>query len=72
MGRATLAIDGHVHFYPVYDLRRAVECGVKNLTDGSEKISSKVIPVWLLVERSDANFFDQICQSSGIDQNDGV
>lgn len=63
MGATTLAIDGHVHLYPVYDLKKAVECGVRNLIDHSKKISSNVIPVWLLVERSDANFFDQIYQS---------
>lgn len=63
MGNATLAIDGHVHLYPVYNLPRAVEHGVKNLQDNSPKIGSKVVPVWLLVERSDANFFDQIRQS---------
>ncbi len=72
MGKATLAVDGHVHLYPVYDLKKAVECSVKNLKDGSKKISSKVIPVWLLAERSDANFFDQIYQTSETYQDDGV
>jgi hypothetical protein len=72
MGKATLAIDGHVHLYPVYDLKKAVESSVRNLTDHSKKISSKVISVWLLVERSDANFFDQIYQSSEKFENGGV
>jgi hypothetical protein len=63
MGKAALTIDGHVHLYKVYDLTKAVESGVRNLKDVSKKLSSKVIPVWLLVERSDASFFDQINQS---------
>ena len=63
MGNATIAIDGHVHLYEVYDLMKAVESGVRNLNDGSKKFSSEVIPVWLLVERSDASFFDQIYKS---------
>ncbi|MCU0645012.1 MAG: hypothetical protein MUC94_12220 [bacterium] len=72
MGKTTLAIDGHVHLYPVYDLKNAVESGVRNLTDQSKKINSKVTPVWLLVERSDANFFNQIYQSPNQYENDGV
>ncbi|HEX9974423.1 MAG TPA: hypothetical protein VGD14_20310 [bacterium] len=72
MGKATLAIDGHVHLYPVYDLKNAVESGVRNLTGHSKKINSKATPVWLLVERSDANFFNQIYQSPNQYENDGV
>lgn len=72
MGKTTLAIDGHVHLYPVYDLKNAVDYGVRNLKDQSKKISSSIIPVWLLVERSDANFFDRIDQSPDQFKNDGV
>lgn len=72
MGKATLAIDGHVHLYEVYDLKNAVESGVRNLIDESKKISSSVIPVWLLVERSDARFFDQFCESPKSYENIGL
>ena len=72
MGNATIAIDGHVHLYEVYDLMKAVESGVRNLSDYSKKINSKVIPIWLLVERSDANFFDQISQSPENYENGGL
>jgi len=63
MGKAALAIDGHVHLYEVYDLTNAVESGVRNLKDNSKKLNSKVVPIWLLVERSDASFFDKFFQS---------
>jgi len=72
MEKTTLAIDGHVHLYPVYDLKNAIESGVKNLTDHSKKISLNIIPVWLLVERSDANFFNQIHQSPNKFNRDGI
>ena len=72
MGKTALAIDGHVHLYEVYDLKKAIESGVRNLNDHSKKISSNVIPVWLLVERSDASFFDQIYQSPQDFENNGL
>ncbi len=72
MGQATLAIDGHVHLYPIYNLKNAVESGVNNLKFYSKKWTSSIIPVWLLVERSDANFFDQIYQSPNRYEYDGA
>jgi len=63
MGNAALAIDGHVHLYEAYDLKIAVEKGIENLTNGMRSRSVSVIPIWLLVERSDANFFDRMYQS---------
>lgn len=72
MGEATLAIDGHVHLYPVYELKSAVQCGVQNLTGQAGKLSSPVISVWLLVERSDANFFEQIYHNPGQFSRDGI
>ncbi|MCI0495029.1 hypothetical protein L0Z72_08465 [candidate division KSB1 bacterium] len=72
MGKTTLAIDGHVHLYPVYDLKNAVASGVRNLLDHAKKTNSNVTPVWLLVERSDANFFDRLYQSANQFSNDGV
>lgn len=72
MGKATLAIDGHVHLYPVYDLPAAVHCGVQNLRNQAEKFNSEVISVWLLVERSDANFFEQIYRDPGQFSREGL
>lgn len=73
MGNATLAIDGHVHLYEVYDLKACVEKGVENLTRSiPTSRSSSVIPIWLLVERSDANFFDRIYQSPERYNCDGI
>ncbi len=63
MDNVTLVIDGHVHLYPDYDLITAVEHGTKNLLLQAEKCAkenSDIIPMWLLVERFDSNFFDQI------------
>ena len=72
MGKTALAIDGHVHFYEVYVLENAIESGVRNLKDSSKKTSSDVIPVWLLVERSDASFFDRIYKSPKDFENNGL
>ncbi len=72
MGNATLAIDGHVHLYEVYDLKTAVVKGIENLTNSVRSNGSSVIPIWLLVERSDANFFDQIYQSPERFSDDGI
>ncbi len=72
MGKAALAIDGHVHLYPNYNLKNAIECGVNNLKYYSKKINSNIIPIWLLVERSDANYFDHLYQSSNQFENDGI
>ncbi len=62
MSRTTLAIDGHVHLYSVFDLNLAVEAGRKNLITNANKtkeLINPVIPIWLLVERSDTNFFEK-------------
>lgn len=72
MGKATLAIDGHVHLYPVYDVPAAVECGVQHLRNHAEKFNSAVISVWLLVERSDANFFEQIYRNPSQFSREGL
>ena len=71
MGKIALAIDGHVHLYEVYNLTNAIESGVKNLIEGSKKFNSMVIPIWLLVERSDASLFDQIYSSPKTYENNG-
>lgn len=63
MEKATLAIDGHVHLYNIYDLVKAVKKGTENLIGHAKTYvsnSGDIIPVWLLVERSDSNIFNQI------------
>ena len=64
MEKTTFAIDGHVHLYPVFDLTLAVEKSIdalqKNATRKNGTVNS--IPVWLLTERSDTDFFRQISE----------
>ncbi len=62
MALTTLAVDGHVHLYPIFDLEQAIEIGRKNLLKLAKKAKSmeKVVPVWLLVERSDTDMFGRI------------
>lgn len=66
MAQTTLLIDGHVHLYPVFDLMSAIKHGRENLFSNSNKEnidSTKAVPIWLLVERSDTNFFDKLANS---------
>ena len=58
--QTTLLIDGHIHIYSHYDLDFAINQGILNLQNSAKKINrtDKVIPVWLLTERYDCNFFD--------------
>ncbi|NOZ60693.1 MAG: hypothetical protein GXO74_03340 [Calditrichaeota bacterium] len=62
MALTTLAIDGHVHLYTIFDLARAIEAGRKNLLKLAKKNNSakKAVPVWLLVERSDTDMFAEL------------
>jgi len=72
MAQATLSIDGHVHLYPIYDLVRAIESGYKNLIKNCNgKSGEKVIPVWLLTERSDCAIFENISKSPAAFNKDG-
>lgn len=58
--QATLLVDGHIHIYPHYDLEYAINNGICNLQNWAKTTSTdKVIPIWLLAERYDCNFFDQ-------------
>jgi hypothetical protein len=61
--KTTFAVDGHIHIYPHYDLNKAINRGIINLTHYAQKNGNisgeEVVPVWLLVERHDCNFFDQ-------------
>ena len=66
MAQTTLLIDGHVHLYPVFNLINAVEKGLKNLFSNAEKKNinlDNAVPIWLLVERSDTNFFNELTNS---------
>ncbi|HDP98454.1 MAG TPA: hypothetical protein ENN22_04625 [bacterium] len=63
MANTTLAIDGHVHLYPVFNFRTAIERGCENLTRNAQKVlknDDRIVPVWLLVERADSDFFNEI------------
>jgi hypothetical protein len=61
MNKTTLAIDGHVHIYPKFDLIRAVTGGRERLISLCKSIKTKdVQPVWFLAERSDCFFFEQL------------
>ncbi len=72
MAQATLSVDGHVHLYPNYDLVRAIENGRKNLiANCNGKSDEKVVPVWLLTERSDCAMFDEISNSPADFSKDG-
>ncbi len=66
MVKTTLLIDGHVHLYPVFDLVQAVEKGRENLFSNAKKKLpdlKNAVAVWLLVERSDTNLFDELANS---------
>ncbi len=72
--QVTLLIDGHIHLYPLYKLTLAINNGIKKLQQAaiqsnSTDMSQKQIPVWLLVERYDCNFFDQISSESSVTLN---
>ncbi|MEE4311346.1 MAG: hypothetical protein V2J62_05705 [candidate division KSB1 bacterium] len=60
-----LVLDGHVHIYPFYDLHKAVQSGIRHLTAAYQNKGENrgVLPVWLLSERSDCQFFQQTAKS---------
>lgn len=60
----TLLIDGHIHIYPHYNLESAINQGISNLisaaqTDLKLTAGAKVVPIWLLTERFDSNFYNE-------------
>ncbi|MBN2009941.1 hypothetical protein JW960_11415 [candidate division KSB1 bacterium] len=59
-------IDGHIHIYPNYNLRQAILTGVKNLKKTTNS-KNPIVPMWLLVERYDCNFFKEAADSAPID-----
>ncbi|MBN1154259.1 hypothetical protein JXB12_04990 [candidate division KSB1 bacterium] len=62
--KKTLLIDGHVHVYQHFDLVAAFEGAARNLrqsakNSGTEFEESKTVPILMLSERHDCNFFKQ-------------
>jgi hypothetical protein len=79
---AILSIDGHVHIYPWYDLRQTLRIGIENLKLSTTRFSTfldndlkndspEMIPIWLLTERMDCNFFKQTTASPNEFEVDG-
>jgi hypothetical protein len=58
MEKTPLAIDGHVHIYPNFDLARAIAGGRNRLCALCNHKAAQ--PVWFLTERSDCFFFEQL------------
>ncbi len=58
MTKTPLAIDGHVHIYPNFDLIRAITGGRNRLRALCNHKAAQ--PVWFLTERSDCFFFEQL------------
>ena len=69
--RKTLLIDAHVHIYPKFDLKRAVRSSLKNsdALQCSRKVHNRATKIWLLTERSDCRFFQNLCNgaAAGLD-----
>jgi hypothetical protein len=57
----TLIIDGHVHVYPMFDLKRLFELSRNNFINSQRMITNRdeTIRIWLLTERSDCSFFSR-------------
>lgn len=58
MTEHTLLIDAHVHIYPSFDLSTALHSGTRNLL--AHASGSRGRPIWLLTEREDCHFFDDL------------
>jgi hypothetical protein len=70
-GKARVFVDGHVHIYPNYDLTKVLQNGINNLNFSAKKLlllnskegenySGCHIAIWLLTERFDCNFFEEV------------
>ncbi|NIA28424.1 MAG: hypothetical protein GWP06_00755 [Actinobacteria bacterium] len=57
----TLLFDGHVHIYPMFDIVHAVQTALQNF-EMCQSIPQKqpVAKIWLLTERSDCHFFEDL------------
>jgi hypothetical protein len=64
MSKSAVLMDGHVHLYPEYDLKQAFRYGTENiqkcLRNSRLASAENIITVWLLTERWDCNFFQQM------------
>jgi len=74
--KKTLLLDGHVHIYQHFDLVQAFEGGVNNLLRAAKKMkaasaSTDTVPVLLLSERHDCNFFKQALESTLQQEHEG-
>jgi hypothetical protein len=62
-----LLMDAHVHLYPSYNLDSAFRTGVESLMRAYRKtgcnLPSNAVVVWLLTERHDCRFFDEITET---------
>jgi hypothetical protein len=58
----TLLIDGHIHVYNHYDLSFSIYQSIENLQRSARPVGDWV-PIWLLAERSDCHFFDEVVHS---------
>ena len=73
MNKRMLLIDSHVHFYPNYDFQTGIRRGLANLAAAGKKskLNGPVTTVWLLSERWDCNFFEQLRANPGVFDFDG-
>lgn len=57
----TLIIDGHVHVYPQFDLKRLCQSSRDNFINSQRTSANRdeTIKIWLLAERSDCSFFSR-------------
>jgi hypothetical protein len=57
----TLIIDGHVHVYPMFDLKKLLETSRKNFIKSQRASANRdeTVKIWLLTERSDCSFFSR-------------
>lgn len=72
--QAVLLIDGHVHIYPFYNLKQALQNGINNLRHAAKKLSDFNLKknegyaeyaslIWLLAERTDCHFIEDAAKS---------
>ncbi len=70
-----IAADGHLHWYPYYDVRAALSAIIANLDRMTEKARSdgtQVLNIGFLMERAGYSFFDQIDRGEIDFKTDGL
>lgn len=62
----TLIIDGHVHVYPQFDLKRLFQSSRNNFINSQRTSANRdeAIKIWLLTERSDCSFFSRAAETA--------